>query len=131
MKTASERFLEYVKFDTMSDEFSETCPSTDKQKVFGAYAAALNGVDVITFTAGVGENGPETREAICSYLGFMGVEIDAEKNNCRGKEVCISTPSSMTSSFPRSSSSIPRMCTSLLSYLLRPQCRHNEVHRIP
>ena len=37
MKTASERFLEYVKFDTMSDEFSETCPSTDKQKVFGAY----------------------------------------------------------------------------------------------
>ena len=37
MKTASERFLEYVKFDTMSDEFSETCPSTEKQKVFGAY----------------------------------------------------------------------------------------------
>ena len=37
MKTVSERFLEYVKFDTMSDEFSETCPSTDKQKVFGAY----------------------------------------------------------------------------------------------
>ena len=37
MKTASERFLEYVTFDTMSDEFSETCPSTDKQKVFGAY----------------------------------------------------------------------------------------------
>ena len=37
MKTASERFLEYVKFDTQSDEFSETCPSTDKQKIFGAY----------------------------------------------------------------------------------------------
>ena len=37
MKTASERFLEYVTFDTMSDEFSESCPSTDKQKVFGAY----------------------------------------------------------------------------------------------
>ena len=63
-------------------------------KYIGAYAAALNGVDVITFTAGVGENGPETRQAICDYLGFMGVEIDAEKNNCRGKEVCISTPAS-------------------------------------
>ena len=63
-------------------------------KYIGAYAAALNGVDVITFTAGVGENGPETRQAICDYLGFMGVEIDDEKNNCRGKEVCISTPSS-------------------------------------
>ena len=63
-------------------------------KYIGSYTAALNGVDVITFTAGVGENGPETRQAICDYLGFMGVEIDAEKNNCRGKEVCISTPNS-------------------------------------
>ena len=63
-------------------------------KYIGAYAAALNGVDVITFTAGVGENGPETREAICSYLEFMGVKLDTEANKCRGKERLISTPDS-------------------------------------
>lgn len=63
-------------------------------KYIGAYAAALNGIDVLTFTAGVGENGPETRAAICEYLGFMGVKIDPEANNCRGKERLISTPDS-------------------------------------
>ena len=63
-------------------------------KYVGAYAAALNGLDVLTFTAGVGENGPETRQSICDYLGFMGVKLDAEKNNCRGKEVLISAPDS-------------------------------------
>ena len=63
-------------------------------KYVGAYAAALNGLDVLTFTAGVGENGPETRQAICDYLGFMGVKLDAEKNKARSKEVLISTPDS-------------------------------------
>ncbi len=63
-------------------------------KYVGAYAAALGGLDVLTFTAGVGENGPETRKAICDYLSFMGVELDAEKNKARGKELCISTPNS-------------------------------------
>ena len=63
-------------------------------KYVGAYAAALNGLDVLTFTAGVGENGPETRQAICNYLGFMGIKLDAEKNKARGKEVMISTPDS-------------------------------------
>ena len=63
-------------------------------KYIGAYAAALNGIDVLTFTAGVGENGPETRQAICSYLEFMGVKIDPEKNAVRGKETLISTPDS-------------------------------------
>ena len=63
-------------------------------KYIGAYAAALNGVDVITFTAGVGENGPSTRQAICDYLGFMGVKLDPEANNCRGKERKISAPDS-------------------------------------
>ncbi len=63
-------------------------------KYVGAYAAALNGLDVLTFTAGVGENGPDTRKAICEYLSFMGIEIDDEKNNTRGKELCISTPNS-------------------------------------
>ena len=63
-------------------------------KYVGAYAAALNGLDVLTFTAGVGENGPSTRKAVCDYLSFMGVKIDDEKNNCRGKEMLISTPDS-------------------------------------
>ena len=63
-------------------------------KYIGSYTAALNGVDMITFTAGVGENGPEPRAAICEYLGFMGVKIDPEKNNVRGKEAKISTDDS-------------------------------------
>ena len=63
-------------------------------KYVGAYAAALNGLDVLTFTAGVGENGPSTRADICAYLGYLGVEIDPEKNNVRGKETLISTPNS-------------------------------------
>ena len=63
-------------------------------KYIGAYAAALNGIDVLTFTAGVGENGPDTRQAICDYLGFMGVKIDPEANKVRGKEALISTPDS-------------------------------------
>ena len=63
-------------------------------KYIGAYTAALNGLDVLTFTAGVGENGPETREAICNYLGYLGIKIDPVANKARGKEVCISTPDS-------------------------------------
>ena len=63
-------------------------------KYIGAYAAALNGVDVITFTAGVGENGPETRQGICDYLEFMGVKLDPEKNKVRGKEMLVSAPDS-------------------------------------
>ncbi len=63
-------------------------------KYIGSYTAALNGIDVLTFTAGVGENGPATRAAICEYLGFMGVKIDPEKNNTRGKEALISAPDS-------------------------------------
>ena len=63
-------------------------------KYVGAYTAALNGIDVLTFTAGIGENGASTRQAICNYLGFMGIKIDPEKNQIRGQEVCISTPDS-------------------------------------
>ena len=63
-------------------------------KYVGAYAAALNGLDVLTFTAGVGENGPDTRAAVCSYLGYLGVKLDEEKNKVRGKEMLISTPDS-------------------------------------
>ena len=57
-------------------------------------AVALKGVDVLVFTAGVGENGPETRAEICDYLGFMGIKIDKEKNNFRGQEKEISADDS-------------------------------------
>lgn len=50
------------------------------KKYIGAYAAAMGGVDLIIFTGGVGENGPETREAICKGLEFLGVNFDVEKN---------------------------------------------------
>ena len=63
-------------------------------KYVGAYAAALNGLDVITFTAGVGENDVNIRKSVCEYLGFMGVKIDPELNGNRGKEMKISTPDS-------------------------------------
>ncbi|GMQ56916.1 acetate kinase [Vallitalea sediminicola] len=60
-------------------------------KYVGAYAAAMNGIDAIAFTAGLGENNAEVREEICSYLTFLGVEIDKEANKCRGVEKDIST----------------------------------------
>ena len=63
-------------------------------KYVGAYAAALNGIDVLTFTAGVGENDVNIRAAVCEYLGFLGVKIDPELNGKRGKEMMISTPDS-------------------------------------
>ena len=68
-------------------------------KYIGAYVAALNGVDVIVFTAGLGENSPETREAICNYLNYLGVEVDKEKNNSRGKEIEISSQNSRVKVF--------------------------------
>ena len=63
-------------------------------KYVGAYAAAMNGIDVLTFTAGVGENDKAIRAAVCEYLGFMGVKLDPEQNNMKGKEMLISTPDS-------------------------------------
>jgi acetate kinase len=65
----------------------------------GRFAAQMNGVDVITFAGGVGENGIEVRKEICDSLAFLGVKIDNEKNNCRGKEVEISTPDSKVKVF--------------------------------
>lgn len=63
-------------------------------KYIGAYTAAMNGVDAIAFTAGVGENDIESRKAICDYLGYLGVEIDDEANNVRGKARIISSENS-------------------------------------
>ena len=64
------------------------------KKLIGAYAAAMGGVDAIIFTAGVGENSASQRLAIASGLEFMGVKMDADANNIRGKEAVISAPDS-------------------------------------
>ncbi|MGX7111375.1 acetate/propionate family kinase [Gemella cuniculi] len=65
----------------------------------GAYAAAMNGVDAIVFTAGVGENATWVREEVLEGLTFLGVEVDKEKNNVRGKVAEISTPNSKVKAF--------------------------------
>ncbi len=64
------------------------------KKYIGAYAAAMGGVDVIVWTAGVGENQIATRMEACSGLEFLGVKMDAERNNTRGEEALISAPDS-------------------------------------
>ena len=58
-------------------------------KYIGSYIAAMGGVDVITFTAGLGENAIPLRETICKAFEFMGLEFDSEANNCRGVEKII------------------------------------------
>ena len=63
-------------------------------KYIGAYTAAMNGVDAIAFTAGVGENDKASRKAICSYLGYLGVKIDDAANDVRGKNAVISAADS-------------------------------------
>ena len=63
-------------------------------KYIGAYTAAMNGVDAICFTAGVGENDKGARKRICEYLGYLGVKIDDQKNDVRGEERVISTDDS-------------------------------------
>ena len=68
-------------------------------KVVGSYVAAMNGVDAIIFTAGVGENSATTREGICKYLGYLGCAIDPEQNKKRGDDVCISTADSKVKLF--------------------------------
>ena len=59
-------------------------------KYVGGYVAAMNGVDAIVFTAGIGENVGMIREKVCSYLGYLGVTIDAKANEAMGEEVVIS-----------------------------------------
>ena len=63
-------------------------------KYIGSYVAALNGVDAIAFTAGIGENAPLVREKVMGYLGYLGIEIDKEANGNRGKDLLISTKDS-------------------------------------
>jgi len=64
------------------------------KKYIGAYAAAMNGVDLIVFAGGIGENDSDTRGRILEGLGFLGVDFDNERNTIRGKEAILTRPGS-------------------------------------
>ena len=64
------------------------------KKYIGAYAAAMNGVDIIVFTAGVGENQEGVRWDSCADMEYLGIKMDAERNHCRGEERVLSTDDS-------------------------------------
>ncbi|MCI9262978.1 MAG: acetate kinase [Oscillospiraceae bacterium] len=94
----------------VSSDFRDICAAADEgnhraqlaldvfyysvKKFIGAYAAAMGGVDAIVFTAGVGENDASARMSIASGLEYMGVKMDEDANNIRGKEAVISAPDS-------------------------------------
>ena len=63
-------------------------------KYIGGYVAAMNGVDIVAFTAGVGENDHKVREWVCNYLGYLGVNIDLDKNKARSIETMLTPPES-------------------------------------
>ncbi|WP_276979416.1 acetate/propionate family kinase [Johnsonella ignava] len=93
----SSDFRDIEKEAQKGNELAKTALEAFKYRVakyIGAYAAAMNGVDAIAFTAGIGENDIEGRRDICSYLGYLGVEIDEKANDVRGKLTLISKPSS-------------------------------------
>ncbi|KUO52415.1 MAG: acetate kinase [Desulfitibacter sp. BRH_c19] len=66
------------------------------KKIIGAYAAVLNGVDILVFTAGLGENSGAIREKICENMDYLGINIDLEINKIRGEEKVVSTIDSST-----------------------------------
>jgi acetate kinase len=68
-------------------------------KYIGSYTAAMNGVDAITFTGGIGENDSVVRADVCKNLEYLGIKIDPEKNSVRGKKVEISTADSKVKVF--------------------------------
>ena len=63
-------------------------------KYVGSYVAAMNGVDAITFTGGIGENAGLVREMVLRYLGYLGITMDEEQNKKRGENFILSTPDS-------------------------------------
>ncbi len=63
-------------------------------RYIGSYVAAMNGVDAIAFTAGLGENDKNVRANVSSYLGYLGITLDQDKNSVRGKETIVSTEDS-------------------------------------
>ncbi|MDD3031156.1 MAG: acetate kinase, partial [Atribacterota bacterium] len=64
------------------------------KKYIGAYTAAMNGLDVLIFTAGIGENSPMLRKDVCGELSFFGIDIDEKKNEVKGKLTDISSENS-------------------------------------
>ncbi len=66
----------------------------DIKKDIGAYAAAMNGLDAVIFTGGIGENAPNCREMVCADMDYLGIKIDNEANNFKGELRKISTPDS-------------------------------------
>ena len=68
-------------------------------KYVGSYVAAMNGVDAIVFTAGIGENDSYVREQVISYFGYLGVQFNAAANNVRGEETELTTPDSKVKVF--------------------------------
>lgn len=64
----------------------------EAKKYIGAYAAAMNGVDAVVFTAGIGENSYTMRSSICKDMTYLGIDIDEEKNKVRGEEIDVSKP---------------------------------------
>lgn len=83
-----------------ADEGNARCYAAQKvfcyavAKYVGGYAAAMNGLDAVVFTAGVGENDGVIRDMICQHLGYLGITLDPEKNKVRGEERIISTEDS-------------------------------------
>ncbi|MDD2427811.1 MAG: acetate kinase [Eubacteriales bacterium] len=68
-------------------------------KIIASYAAVLNGLEALVFTAGIGENDPKMRQSVCDRLAFLGVKLDPEANKVRGKEMKISTEDSAVEVF--------------------------------
>ena len=69
------------------------------EKYIGAYMVAMGGLDAIVFTAGIGENSISTRKSVLEALSFLGVKVDDDANNVRGKETCITAPDSKIKAF--------------------------------
>ena len=93
----SSDFRDLVTAEGEGNEFAKDALETYAYRVakyIGAYAVAMQGVDAVVFTAGVGENNKEVREKVVSYLSFFDVKLDEEKNKLRGEEVTISTDDS-------------------------------------
>lgn len=89
----SSDFRDLAEAAAQGNEKAETALETYAYRVgkyIGAYTAAMNGVDVIVFTAGAGENNAEVRKLIGQYIGYLGTNIEEEKNKIRGEEIILS-----------------------------------------
>lgn len=93
------RDVEELRYTDIRAEEAIDVYITRIKEYIGSYAALMNGVDVIVFTAGVGENATWVREEVLEGISFLGIKIDKEKNNVRGKLTEITTPESKVKAF--------------------------------